>query len=152
MAKEPSMKRMLIGIATCVAVVALCWPCQSPAEEEQGKVSKIMADKLKCSKNLLEGIALKDFTKITRNAEELIQLSKTEEWLVLKTPKYELHNNEFRRTAENIIAKAKAKNIDGVTLAYFEMTMSCVRCHEYVREVRDARLPNAIPGPTVASR
>ena len=34
--------------------------------------------------------------------------------------------------------KAKAKNIEGVTLAYFEMTMSCVRCHTYVREIRDA--------------
>jgi cytochrome c556 len=52
-----------------------------------------------------------------------------------------MNSNEFRRAAEKIIDKAKAKNIDGVTLAYFEMTMSCVRCHEYVREVRDVSLP-----------
>ena len=34
--------------------------------------------------------------------------------------------------------------MDGTTLAFFEMTMSCVRCHQYVREIRDARLPNLL--------
>jgi hypothetical protein len=66
--------------------------------------------------------------------------------MVYKTPKYELQSNEFRRAAENVVAKAKLRNIDGVTLAYFELTMSCVRCHGYVREIRDARLPG---GPVV---
>src|SRR5207237_8695675 len=99
--------------------------------------------KLKNAKDLLEGIALSDFDKITRSAEELIQLSKNAEWHVVKTPRYEMFSSEFRRAAEVIIVKARAKNIDGVTLSYFEMTMSCVRCHQYVREVRDARLPAA---------
>jgi hypothetical protein len=39
------------------------------------------------------------------------------------------------------VKKAKDKNIDGVALAYVDVTLSCVRCHEYVREHRrDARL------------
>ncbi len=112
---------------------------------QPGRVGKVMAEKLKYAKILLEGIALSDFKRITNSAEELIQLSKTAEWSVVRTPKYELHSNEFRRTAEVIIQKAKMKNIDGVTLGYFEMTMSCVRCHQYVREVRDARAPGLPP-------
>jgi hypothetical protein len=111
-------------------------------EEEQGKVKKIMEDKLKNSQKILEGIALNDYDKISRSAGELIQLTKMEEWHVLKTPRYEMHSNEFQRAAELVIQKAKNKNLDGVTLAYFEMTMSCVRCHQYVREVRDAGLPD----------
>jgi hypothetical protein len=91
---------------------------------------------------MLEGIALADYDNITRSAEELIQLTKTEEWRVLKTPRYEMHSNDFQRATELIIEKAKMKNLDGVTLAYFELTMNCVRCHRYVREVRDASLPN----------
>jgi len=90
---------------------------------------------------LLEGIALADFDKINRSAETLIQLSKTADWFVYKTPRYELHSNEFRRAAETILQKAKDKNLDGATLAYFDLTMTCVRCHQYVREVRDARAP-----------
>jgi len=137
------MKRTLIAVATCLAVVALCGPFSAKAEEEQGKgkVAKIMQEKLKNAQKILEGIALADYGKITHSAEELIQLTKTEEWYVLKTPRYEMHSNEFARTAEVIIQKAKNKNLDGVTLAYFEMTMSCVRCHQYVREIRDARAP-----------
>jgi hypothetical protein len=60
-----------------------------------------------------------------------------------------MNSNEFCRAAEKVILKARAKNIDDVTLAYIEMIMSCVRCHEYVREVRDVSLPG---GPTVEER
>jgi len=142
------MKRAIL-LLLGLALVGLFAPAATPAQ--QPKIFKIMTEKLKASQDLLAGIATEDFTKITRSAEELIQLTKKEEWHVLKTPKYEMHSNEFRRTAEVIIAKAKAKNLDGVTLTYFEMTMSCVRCHKYVREVRDARLP-AVRSWDVVSR
>src|SRR5262249_24488440 len=105
------------------------------------KGETLMRAKLTHAKDLLEGIALADYKKIRNCAEELIQLSKKAEWRVVPTPRYERFSNEFRRAAEGIIQKARAKNLDGVTLSYFEMTMSCVRCHLYVREVRDARLP-----------
>ena len=31
-------------------------------------------------------------------------------------------------------AKAKAKNLDGATLAYVRLTMNCIECHKYVRD------------------
>ena len=134
------MKRYLTLAVICLAVFALCWPCSSSGEQQQKKGSSlIMKEKLKTSQKLLEGIALADYNKVITSSEDLIQLTKTEEWMVYKTPKYELFSNEFRRAAENVISKAKLKNIDGVTLAYFELTVSCVRCHTYVREIRDAR-------------
>jgi hypothetical protein len=107
----------------------------------QTPLAQLMRNKLMFAQRLLEGIALADFNKIGRSADELIQLSKTAEWLVYRTPKYEMHSNDFRRAAETIAQKAQAKNIDGVALAYVDLTLSCVRCHQYVREVRDARLP-----------
>ena len=118
----------------------------TPPSQAQGKqMSKLMAAKLDHSQKLLEGIAMSDFKKIARSAEELIALTRTEEWLMHKAPRYEMHSNEFRRAAEIMIQKSKDKNIDGATLAFFEMTMSCVRCHQHVREVRDARAPNPLP-------
>ena len=107
----------------------------------------IMAEKLDKAKSILEGIAIADFKKITTSAEKLIQLSKTEEWHVIKSPRYETHSNEFRRAAENLVQKAQDKNLDGAAFAYVELTLSCVRCHQYVRDVRDAGLrrnPDAI--------
>jgi hypothetical protein len=131
------MNRQLIAVVTSLAVVALSWPYRGDAQDKKANAVKtIMEAKLKNAHKLLDGIALADFKKITESVDELIQLSKTEEWIAYKTPRYEMFNNEFQRAAGDIVAKAKAKNIDGVTLGYVDMTMSCVRCHSYVREVR----------------
>lgn len=111
----------------------------------QTQLAQLMRNKLLYAQRMLEGIALADYKKISASADELIQLSKTAEWMVYRTPRYEMHSNEFRRAAEQVARKAEAKNIDGVALAYVDLTLSCVRCHEYVREVRDARLPTPLP-------
>ena len=113
----------------------------SGSAQQKDAMRILMVEKLDKAKTILEGIAVADFKKIVTSAEKLIQLSKTEEWFALKTPRYELHTNEFRRAAETLADKAQHKNLDGVTLAYFDLTMSCVRCHQHVRDVRDARLP-----------
>jgi len=106
-------------------------------------LARIMKDKLRSAQVLMEGMALSDFAKIRRSADELIQLSKSAEWMVHKTPRYEVHSNEFRRAVETIYQKAKDKNLDGVALAYVDMTLSCVRCHQYVRELREVQAPLA---------
>ena len=108
-----------------------------PKKAESPKTNTLMAAKLKNAQTLLEGLALDDFDKIQKSAEELMQISKAVEWTVFKTPEYEVQTNNFRRAVETIIAKAKAKNIDGATLAYVDMTISCVRCHQHCREVRN---------------
>lgn len=140
------MKKILfVGLA----LVILASPGPAPGEaNEQKQLNKLMVDKLKFAQKLLEGIALADFNKIATSAEELVQISKTTEWVVFKTPRYELHSNEFRRAAEAVIKKARGKSIDGTVLAYMELTMSCVRCHQYVREQRDARGPSDLPART----
>lgn len=132
------MKRTLNCLLAVGLLIGAPW---TGSAQRPGELSKVMQEKLDKSKTVLEGIALADFRKITSSAERLIQLSKTTEWFVYKTPRFELHTNEFRRAAETVISKAKEKNLDGVTLAYFDLTMACVRCHQYVRDVRDARAP-----------
>jgi hypothetical protein len=42
------------------------------------------------------------------------------------------------------------RNIDGVRFAYFELTTGRVRCHQYVREIRDARVPRPFGDRAVA--
>jgi 7-cyano-7-deazaguanine synthase in queuosine biosynthesis len=103
--------------------------------------NKLMQEKLKNAQTLLEGLATNDFDKIKDCAQELIRISKAAEFAAYKTPMYEVHTNNFRRAAETIVQKAKDKNIDGATLAYVDMTLTCIRCHEHCREVRDTSLP-----------
>ena len=117
-----------------------CIPVLSGDGPKDNKVQQLMKKKLQHSQRVLEGIALNDFGLISRNAEDLIQVSKEAEWHVLKSSQYEVNSNEFRRSAVALIQAAKDKNVDGATLAYVDMTLSCVRCHKHLREVRQTRL------------
>jgi hypothetical protein len=122
-------------------VVLAAIPLVSGHGAEPRKVSEIMQLKLKHAERVLEGITMKDFKKVSKNADELLLLTKEEEWKVLSTPDYENYSNEFRRNVESLIKNAKDENLDACALSYVEMTLTCVKCHKYVREVRMTRLP-----------
>ena len=107
----------------------------SSEEKKKREPDPLMVAKLKHSQTLLEGLTLNDLGKVEKSAEELLKISKTAQLRkALNTPQYDLHANNFQRSAETVIEKAKAKNIDGATLAYLDMTLNCVRCHQYTRE------------------
>jgi hypothetical protein len=111
------------------------------------KVSELMRKKLEHAQKVLEGIALNDFDKILNHADALMQLSKEIEWQVIKTPRYEVQSNEFRRAVASLQEKATQKNLDGAALGYVELTLSCVKCHKYVREVRMTQLDQKLALP-----
>ena len=127
--------RILVALVASLLIV----PALSGDDRDSKKVSELMHRKLKHAQKVLEGIALGDFDAITKHAEELIQISKAVEWHVVKTPRYEVHSNEFRRAADSLIEKAKEKNLDGAALSYVDLTLTCVRCHKHVRDVRMTR-------------
>jgi hypothetical protein len=131
------MKRIALAM---VALALLLSPwAGNHRSAAQDKVAKLMQQKLKHSQQLLAGLALNDFKKIEKNADELIDISRQAEWRAFKTPQYEVYSNEFRRTATNMVENAKKKNLDGAALNYVDLTLTCVKCHKYVREVRMAR-------------
>jgi len=126
-------------IPTLVALL-VCSPLSARYEAEPKAIDILMKKKLEQSQLVLAGIALNDFDKVSKGATELIQISKAVEWKILKTPEYEVYSNDFRRSAENLIQASKSKNIDAAALAYVEMTLTCVKCHKHVREIRMTRL------------
>ena len=117
-------------------------PAAPKPQDPKSAQAKLMAEKLKHAQRLLDGLATNDFGKITKSSDELLIISKTAEFTAAsKTREYELHTNNFRRSLEEVVKKAKVKNLEGATLGYVDMTLTCVRCHQHTREVRDARLP-----------
>jgi hypothetical protein len=120
-----------------LAVVVIAGTVSLSGRADDSKdVSALMRKKLQHSQLVLEGIAVNDYDKIAKNAEGLIAVGKEAGWKVLKTPEYEVYSNDLRRSAESLIRNAKAKNTDGAALAYVDMTLTCVKCHKHVREVR----------------
>jgi cytochrome c556 len=89
--------------------------------------------KLQPVKDILEGIALEDYDRITQSAERVHLLSLDESWMVMQTDEYRQQSDEFRRAVKMVVDNSRARNIDGVTLGYMQMTLNCVRCHRQLR-------------------
>jgi hypothetical protein len=138
------MKRSAFVLSVLVLLAGL--PLLSGHSEEPRKVGDLMQLKLKYAQKVLEGVAVKDFEKIARNAEDLIVLSNEIEWRVLKTPQYQSFSDDFRRNARNLIKHAKDENLDACALDYVDLTLTCVKCHKHVREVRMTALPRPPSG------
>jgi hypothetical protein len=123
-----------------VALLALVLPVLPLHADNEKALKALMKRKLEDSQKVLEGLATNDFDKVAKHADDLIQVSKDVEWRVMKTREYEMYSNDFRRNAETLVRMAKAKNTDGIALAYVDLTLNCVKCHKHVREERRARL------------
>jgi hypothetical protein len=130
---------VLVLTAGAPALTSLGDEPKKPKDDDK-KVSELMKKKLQHSQKVLEGVVTNDFKLISKHAEELIDISKQAEWRAIKSKRYELHSDEFRRDADKLIKNAKEKNTDAAALTYVEMTLTCVRCHKYVREEGMARL------------
>ena len=132
------MRRLLYAT---LLVPLLVVPSSSQEGKKKREPDPLMTAKLKESQTLLEGLTLNDLGKVQKSAEKLLEISKTAQMRkAVNSPAYELHANTFQRSAETVIEKAKAKSVDGATLAYVEMTVTCVRCHQYAREQGIGRL------------
>lgn len=137
------MRRVILLIVVVVFLVAVLGPMilgfgVRAAPPKADDATALMQKKLTHAQKVLEGIAMSDLDKVAEHARDLSDLSKQVQFKVIKTAQYELYANEFRRTLEEMQKASKAKNLDAATLAYMDMTMSCVRCHKHVREVRMA--------------
>ncbi len=134
------MKKSIVILSLVLTVLVVLPRLVGQANEpDKKKVSDLMQRKLTNAEKILEGIAVNDFDKILKHAQNLTDISKQVEWRVLKTPAYEMYSNAFQRNNASLIRSAKDKNIDAAALAYVDLTLTCVKCHKHVREVRMVR-------------
>ena len=130
------MRRFWIGFV--LAVIASTGLVLAPRglaqSERKPTIAQFMRPKLEHSKQVLEGLARADFALITRGAQAMKDLSQDAEWRVTQNVSYLRLSLEFQRVADDLIEKAAAKNLDGATLAYLRLTVSCVECHRFLRD------------------
>lgn len=132
----------LLGLAA-FALASFDEPKKTDEAEPTNDVHAFMQLKLDHSKEVLSGLVLEDFDKLIKHSEALSLLSEETSFQVLQTEDYLQQSIEFRRAADALTNAARKKNLDGAALAYVDMTMKCVNCHKYVRDVRMARVePN----------
>jgi hypothetical protein len=129
------MRRAVVVLAVIVALGGgLGLASRGFGQPPKGKLTVFMRPKLEHSKAVLEGLSLENFELIDKNARALKDLSESAEWKVSPNITYLRYSIEVQRLADELIEQASRKNVDGATLAYLQLTMTCVNCHKYVRQ------------------
>jgi hypothetical protein len=100
----------------------------------QQDTRNFMRKKLDSSRQIVEGLAVEDYEKISKSGQNLMLLAQEADWNVIQTEAYLNLSREFRQSAQRLRDASNEKNLDGSTLAYFEVTLNCVRCHKYIRQ------------------
>ena len=109
-------------------------------EEQEPNLRFIMQRKLDHAHSLLEALITEDFETLEDSAGALRVLSEEAGWFVITTPEYTERSTTFRRAVAEIEQSAKEKNLDRAALGYVDMTLQCVRCHQFLRGTARAGL------------
>lgn len=144
--------RAWLGILV-LALGTSAWLCAVGAGRAHGQrpddVGGFMRLKLTHAQQVLEGLSLEDFDMVAKHSQAMALLTQDENWLVYQTPQYRQHSADFQRVCDTLTKQAKEKNLDGATLAYMQLTMSCVECHKYTRGVRMAGILPELRAPVI---
>jgi cytochrome c556 len=127
------MKTKTILGAVAVAVLMTGLAATVAPNDPKLTTREVMRAKLDSSQKVLEGIATENFVTIAVNGQKLVALSQAAGW---EAPEYKQHTIEFRRHAEALQKAARDQNVDAASLAWFQLTISCVNCHRHIRGVR----------------
>jgi cytochrome c556 len=125
------MKRAMLLVLCLLVVVSVIPPARA---EEKAERSVWMKQKLDRSKDILEGLSQGDFDKVAQAAQAMRLLSKIEAFARGGTPGYRKHLESFEDATDEILNQANNDNLEGVTLAFHQLTSSCVKCHKELRK------------------
>ena len=93
-----------------------------------------MKKKLDYSQNILAGITAEDFDKIADNARAMKGLGKFEAFVRSRNAAYTRQLQTFEEVNDEIIRQADNDNVEGVALAFTQLTINCINCHKVLRQ------------------
>jgi len=132
------MRKSLTTLATLTLMTATLalHPARGGDEQAKEKEPSIwMKQKLVASQNILAGLTKADFGAIEKNAQSMLVVGYLEKWVRAETPGYQNLMKDFEYANKSMTLAARERNLDGATIAYLQLTISCVNCHKIVRDV-----------------
>jgi hypothetical protein len=120
---------------TMVLAILLALALPLRAQDGPAKKSSIwMKQKVQASQAILAGLSSADFEAIGQNAAAMSLVESLERWVRADSPGYRTQLRLFEFADRELIRAAREKNIDAATLAFNQLTISCVNCHKIVRD------------------
>lgn len=121
------------------APVALADTNQAKEKAEAAKpLSVWMEKKMEYSQEMLRGLVSGDLDTVAEKAEQMRVVSKVEGWIRGKKSGYRAQLQVFEFANNEILRHARAGNLEGTTMAFHQLTTSCVSCHKMTREPNGA--------------
>jgi cytochrome c556 len=103
-------------------------------KDEPGQaLARFMRQKLQASNMILEGLCTEDLAMVEGGSGTLMKMSGEEKWRVSNDILYRRYSTEFIHAVEELQQEAKDHDMDGTSLAWVNVTMKCLKCHEWVR-------------------
>jgi hypothetical protein len=128
------------------SAVALVTFGVTPAQPQpQPKQPPVMVRKLTHAQKVLEALAREDYAQMATHADGLAACVKDATWRINQTERYVMFSTDFSRGIASLQKAAKDKKNDAATLAFIDMTMTCVKCHRYLRDEGITRVPDLGP-------
>jgi hypothetical protein len=105
-------------------------------EQDPDSLSRrdFMRMKLNYTQNILEGLTTRDFGLIISGAEEFERITQAEAWNSNDFADYQKISDELRSVASHLKKAGQKSNLEAAALRYFELTMKCMDCHQYLRK------------------
>jgi cytochrome c556 len=122
----------LIGVGALVLVLSVA--AQEAAKESERTSSAWMKQKLANSERILEGLTRGDLDLVNKHASAMRLLNKIEYFVRREPPAYRTQLHQFQFSVEELVRTSQDGNLDGATLAFTQMTISCVNCHKQLRK------------------
>ena len=105
-----------------------------------------MKKKLEHSQKIFAALSQADFESMEASARMLGKLNQIEKFVRGRDSAYRAQLDIFRFAVEEVRKEAETKDIDGATLAFHQMTLSCVNCHKLLRaEIQTKAKPTKSP-------
>lgn len=138
---------LLMMIFTVIAVLKLSEAQTSAAVQveiatppDKNTMEKFMTRKLAAAQRALEGLARDDHALIQKATAEMIELSRQAAWEQMASYRFVQDTTDFVAAAEFLSRMADAKDVEGTSLGFMRLTMTCTNCHNHVRTASVAKL------------
>lgn len=141
------MKSTAIGLTLLITLLAqVAVPEKAPPKEsEHEEFSRWMDVKVKESQKVFLALAQADFDAIIASTTKLRTLNTLEGFVRRTTPGYRTQLRAFEFAVDEIQRQARRENLEGATMGFHQLTLSCVNCHKQLRRPTQAA---AAPRPS----
>jgi hypothetical protein len=133
----PNLMAALVGFAFAIAAYCYCGAQESPPPPRPPTSHQLlMRDKLTNANKALEGLSMQDFGKIAEAGKTLGVISRAAAMNTNPTEQYVRMSKNFQEQSRDLERHAMEKNLDAASMDYVRITLTCVQCHNYIRENR----------------